>query len=104
MSCTTLTQADRDLAKIVSVIIQLTQGKNNAGGRVTLTPNMANTIVPAPNCADDSVPLLMPLTANAAAEFGNGTLYVSAIAREQFTITHANNSQNNRNFAWATIG
>lgn len=103
MSCTTLTQADRDLAKLVAVIIQLTQGKNNSAGKVTLRAGNVTTVVDAPNCAEDSAPLLVPLSANAAAEIGNGTLYVTP-GRAQFTITHANNGQIDRSFAWAALG
>jgi len=103
MSCTTLIASDRDLAKIVSVIIQLTQGKSNAVGKVTLKAGATTTVVEAPNCSEEGVPLLVPMTANAAVEIGNGTLFVTA-AREHFTITHANNIQNDRTFAWATLG
>lgn len=99
----TLSQAERDLAKIVSVVIQLTQGKNNAGGRVTLRTGQTTTVVEAPNCSEDSAPLLIPMSANAAAEIGNGTLYVTP-TRERFTITHANNGQADRTFAWAALG
>jgi hypothetical protein len=43
----------------------------------------------------------MPTTANAAAEIGNGTIYVSSRGKQTATITHANNSQTDRTFAYA---
>ena len=46
----------------------------------------------------------MPTTANAAAELGNGTLYVSARAKGGFTLAHANNAQGDRAFGYALIG
>jgi hypothetical protein len=47
---------------------------------------------------------LMPTTANAAAEIGAGTAYISARTKRSFTITHANNSQSDRTFGYVVIG
>jgi hypothetical protein len=44
------------------------------------------------------------MTANAAAEVGNGTIYVSAVTNGSFTLTHANNSQVDRTFRYAISG
>jgi len=46
----------------------------------TLGVSAASTTVPAKNCGAGSVVLLSPLTAHAAAELGNGTIFVSASA------------------------
>jgi len=46
----------------------------------------------------------MPMTANAAAEFGNGTLYVAARVKGAFTLAHANNAQADRTFGYVLIG
>jgi hypothetical protein len=46
----------------------------------------------------------MPTTANAAAEIGNGTLYVSSRDKQQFTITHASNTQSDRTFGYVVQG
>ena len=62
------------------------------------------TVVTDKNCAAGSTPLLTPVTANAATEVGNGTLYVSAVANGSFTITHANSATTGRTFLYALHG
>jgi hypothetical protein len=104
MTIQVLGPAEVDLFKIVATINQLCQGRNNATGTVTLTASAATTVVQAPNCATGAAPGLTALTANAAAEFKNGTIYVSTIANGSFTITHANNGQTDRNYTWTAIG
>jgi hypothetical protein len=52
----------------------------------------------------ESVIVFTPTTANAAAEQGGGTMYLSARAKQSFTITHANNSQTDRTFIYIVIG
>lgn len=95
---------ETDLYRIVQAIRELFAGRSNAVGTVTLTANAASTSVRAINGGAGSCVFLMPTTAHAAAEFGNGTIYVSAVAAGQFTITHANNSQADRTFFWAVLG
>jgi hypothetical protein len=65
---------------------------------------VATTTVTAVNCGAGSVVLLVPKTANAAAELGNGTAYISAVANGSFTITHANNAQVDRTFGFVCLG
>ena len=90
------------------VVNGLMQGKSNNYGSVTLTANAGSTVVTeAPNrISIYSVLLFMPTTANAAAEVGAGTMYVSATApaSNTFTITHANNAQVDRTYRYAIIG
>jgi hypothetical protein len=95
---------DKDITKVAYAIRQIAQGRSNATGTVTLTANAATTAVSFVNCATTAVPILVPTTANAAAEIGNGTMYVSAVANGSFTITHANNAQVDRTFLFACIG
>ena len=103
---------ETDLKKIVLAIQQLAAGRSNAAGTVTLTANAASTVVSTANgkisqagiVAPGSTPILTPTTANAAAEFGNGTIYVSAVGLDTFTITHANNAQTDRIFLYAIHG
>jgi LDH2 family malate/lactate/ureidoglycolate dehydrogenase len=94
--------------RIARVVNQAMQGKANNTGTVTLTANSATTTVTeAPNrIGDATVILFMPTTANAATEFGAGSLYVSArsVANNTFTITHANNAQNDRTFNYVLVG
>ena len=66
--------------------------------------NEAATVVPAVNCGAGSVPLLTPMTANAAAELVSGNMYVSAVAEGSFTVTHTNSATAGRTFRWAIQG
>jgi hypothetical protein len=95
---------ETDLKRIVLAIQQLAAGRSNAVGTVTLATGAATTIVAAPNCAAGSTPMLTPATANAAAELGNGTFYVSGVANGSFTITHANSATTGRTFFYAILG
>lgn len=95
---------ETDLKKINLAIQQLAAGRSNAVGTVTLATGAASTVVSDNNVAPGSVPILMPATANAAAEVGNGTIYVSAVANKSFTITHANSATTGRTFRYAIVG
>src|ERR1700760_1299363 len=95
---------ETDLKKIVLALQQLAAGRSNAVGSATLATGASTTIVPAPNCAIGSTPILTPATAAAATELGNGTMYVSAVANGSFTITHANSATAGRTFLYAVLG
>jgi hypothetical protein len=95
---------ETDPKKIILAIQQLAAGRSNATGSVTLVTGAATTVVTDNNCAAGSTPLLTPITANAAAEIGNGTLYVSSVANGAFTITHANSATSGRTFLYALHG
>ncbi len=96
------------LRKTEPVVNGLMQGKSNNYGSVTLTANAASTTVTETEgrISTSAVILFMPTTANAAAEVGAGTMYVSATDPENhtFTITHANNAQVDRTFRYALVG
>lgn len=69
-------------------------------GEVTLTANQASTLVSDARIdSDASCVTLTPLTANAAAEIGNGTLYITYGTR-MFTLTHASSAQTDRSFRY----
>lgn len=97
---------ETDLKKIVIAIQQLGAGRSNAVGSVTLTTGAASTVVTTlPGlCAPGSTPILTPTTANAAAEVGNGTMYISSVGLNTFTITHANSATTGRTFLYAIVG
>lgn len=98
---------ETDLKKIVLAIQQLAAGRSNATGTVTLATGSATTVVTTSQdgvIAPASTPILTPITANAATEVGNGTMYVSAVADGSFTITHANSATTGRTFLWALLG
>ncbi len=95
---------ETDLKKIVLALQQLAAGRSNAVGAVTLTTGAAATVVADKNCAAGSTPILTPASANAAAEVGNGTMFVSAVANGSFTIAHANSVTTGRTFLYAILG
>ncbi|WP_426418203.1 hypothetical protein [Bradyrhizobium genosp. A] len=82
----------------------LFNGRSNAAGKVTLAAGAASTVVSAPNCAAQCSVFLFQASAHAAAELAAGGCYVSAVGKQQFTITHANNSQVDRTFFYVCIG
>jgi hypothetical protein len=90
--------------EISQVVNNLIDGKSNNTGSFTCTASAATTAVTDFRAGKSSIILLMPQTANAAAEVGNGTIHVSTRAKQSFTITHANNSQTDRTFGYVIIG
>jgi len=104
MSGPTLSVEERELARIVRAVRQLAEGRSNAVGAFTLTTGAASTVVTAPTCGTGSSVLAFPKTANAAAELGNGTMYIGTVANGSFTVTHANNAQTDRTFMYAAFG
>jgi hypothetical protein len=95
---------ETDLKKIVLALQHLAAGRSNAVGSVTLATGSATTTVTTANCAQGSTPILTPASANAAAEMGNGMMYVSAVANGSFTITHTNSATAGRTFLYAILG
>lgn len=95
---------EQELRKYAYAIQQLSAGRSNAVVQVTLTPSATTTVVNFDSCSTDTAPIPVPMTAHAAAELGAGTLYISAVANRSFTITHANNAQNDRTFRFVCIG
>jgi hypothetical protein len=104
MSAPQLSPSETQPYRIVNAIRQLMQGRSNAAGSVTLTASVGSTTVTAPNCAPSSQIFLFPRTAHAAAELAAGGCYVSAVAGGAFTVTHANNAQNDRIFSYVCLG
>ena len=86
------------------VVNNLLDGKSNNTGTFTCTASAATTAVTDFRAGKSSIILLMPQTANAAAEVGNGTIHVSTRAKQSFTDTHANNSQTDRTFGYVVVG
>lgn len=97
---------ETDLKKINLAIQQLGAGRSNATGTVTLTPSSATTVVNTltGTCSPDSVPDLVPASANAATEFGAGVWYISSVGLDTFTITHTNSATTGRTFLYVIRG
>jgi hypothetical protein len=100
----TVSTNERDLSRYAIALQQLEQGRSNAAGNCTLAAGTATTKIFAPNCAATSKVFLFPASVHAAAEFGNGTLFVSIVANGTFTLTHAANAQTDRSFFFVCLG
>lgn len=89
-------------------INNLLNGKSNNTDSVTLhTSTSTTTVVLAKGrIGPNSVILFMPRTANAAVEISTGTMYVSTIdsLNNQFMITNAVNTKNDRTFSYIIVG
>jgi hypothetical protein len=94
------------LLKVANIANDMRHGHMNTGGLITLTASVATTTVTDDRISVDSTFVLVPSTANAAAELGNGTLYFSESGRVNgsIVITHANNAQTDRTFRIVIIG
>ena len=94
------------LRRIARVVNNLLIGKANAGGTLTLTANVASTTLTDARLGFESALHLIPTTANAATELGNGTLRISETSRVNgsVVITHANNAQADRTFRFTIMG
>ena len=90
--------------QVAFVVNNILDGKINSTGTVTLTASTTTTTISDNRVGENSVILFMPTTANASAEQGAGTMFVATRAKQSFTITHANNAQTDRTFAYSVIG
>lgn len=95
-------RTETSLPRIVDAILALVVGRNNAVGQVTLTQNAASTTVLKDTISPDCKPQLTPATSAAAAEVAS--VYVSAVAKGSFTITHPNNATAGRTWNWHATG
>ncbi len=90
--------------KLAEGVNRALQGKLRATGDITLTAGAATTTLDDARIGTDSYIGLMPITANAAAEMGNGTLFVTNRDKGTATLNHANNAQTDRDFVYCVIG
>lgn len=93
--------------EVSEAVNQILKGKINSVGTITLTASAASTVVNNALVSSASVILLMPQTAHAAAELGNGTAYIApadTVDGTSFKITHANNAQADRTFGFVILG
>jgi hypothetical protein len=96
--------------RLARAINSLLQGKMNAVTTLTLTAGATTSTITDARITNNSFIGFTPTTANAAAELGNGTLYVSnrmsgtGNTIGNATITHANNAQVDRTFIVLIIG
>lgn len=87
----------REVSERVNAVIE---GKTNAITSVTLTASSTTTTVQNTLVTSLSVPVLVPTTANAAAE----NWYISSRTTGSFVITHANAGTTDRTFLVIIFG
>ena len=90
----------RETSEVVNNILLC---KLNATATVTITNSATSTAVSDFRVGPDSVILFMPTTAAGATELASGSMYVSARAKNTFTITHTSGTAT-RSFAYVVIG
>lgn len=93
-------QHRRQLAQQLTTAIQ---GRLDNTFSLTLAENVASTTIIDSRISLSTAVLVMPTTANAAAEIGNGTMYFTPTAG-QCVVVHANNAQTDRTFTVAILG
>ncbi len=103
MPIAVIPQSERDLSKIVTMLRQVAEGRNNATGSFSCISNRASTAVLAVNCAASTSVLLTPTNSHAATEIGAGSVWVSSVVSGTFWVTHASVSST-RTFLFAAIG
>ena len=93
--------------QVATAVNQALRGKINSVDTVTLTASVASTTINDPRIGSATVIILFPQTANAAAELGNGTLYIAPadyVLKTSYKITHANNAQTDRTYGVLIVG
>lgn len=99
-----LQRGERDPQRIVDSIRQLTEGRGNNIGNVTLRAGFTTTPVDFENCSKSCRIFLFPQTANAAAAVPTTYILAADIQQGSFTITHANAGSVDRTFSFLCIG
>ncbi|MFZ5789779.1 MAG: hypothetical protein ACOY3L_03675 [Pseudomonadota bacterium] len=101
---TGLPPAGADPRAVAAAINRMLGGALNVTKDVTLAANAATTTVSDPRIGVASFVGLMPLSANAAAELGAGTLWLDPPGKQSVVIHHASNAQADRSFRLLVIG
>lgn len=88
--------AGAPIRDIITAINQLIRGRSNAALEVTLAAGTTTTTVSHQNINENSMPVLSPKTANAAAAVG--TTYATVPTAGTILITHASAATTDRTF------
>jgi len=95
---------EKDLSRYAIAIQQLANGRSNATGLVTLATGATTTTVGAVNCAAQSIVILFPTTADAAAALPSTYVNPATVTMQQFVISHASNAETDRTFFYVCLG
>lgn len=92
------------LFKLATALNKVLDGKINSIGTVTLTANAATTTLSDPRIGRNTILVLIPTTANAAAALGTTYQTYPNAATEAAVLNHANNAQTDKTFAYVLLG
>ena len=92
--------------QISQSVNQMLTGKTNNVLDFTATASAASTTITDARIGVNTALIFTPTSANASAEIGAGTIYVSSASRVNgsVAVTHANNSQTDRTFKVVLVG
>ncbi len=90
--------------RVVNAVMDVFRGRTNSTGEFTCTAGATTTVVTDEIVSEGDWIGLMPTTANAAAEIGNGTIWIGTVAAGSFTVTHANAVSTDRTFRYDVKG
>ena len=96
----TLNYMGSNLREISEVTNGIMDGKTNNTGSITLRASNTTTTITDERLGFDSIILLSPLTANAAAQ----TPYISTKAKGSVIITHTSTAHTDLNFDYIIVG
>lgn len=88
-------------ARLADAVNNILRGKINNVGEITLTASSATTTLTDIRIGKDSIVLMQPTTANAAAALSG--LYFGTPGNGTITINHANNAQADKSFRYAVL-
>lgn len=95
---------EKDIKNVIRSIQQLSAGRSNAVGTVTLRASATSTTVSDPNCASGTTPILTPTTADAAAALATTFIPAATVVNGSFVIDHASAVSVDRTFLYALHG
>lgn len=91
----------REIATVVNGILD---GKTNNFGEITLDANQGSTTFTDFRISKDSVILLEPTTANAAAALATTYRSATSVPNHTFTLTHTNDANADKTFNYVVVG
>ena len=104
VSFPTLSQNEKDLRRIVTVIRSVVGGKLNCVSTFTLSTGATSTTVTDPRVSTGSLIMLMPLTASANSAWSSGLVRVIDQGSSGFTVNHDSTSASDRRFRYGVVG
>lgn len=105
MSVLWISREEKDPIKQNAVIAQLSEGRTNAVGTVTLNSTGAtSTTVTAPTVGASSVVVLMPQTTAATSGLTSTYIPSTDVTPRQFIVHHSSSTSTSRVYGWIALG